>query len=81
MSERFVNAAKASRRNLSFQCTGCLKEDLARIEQAHQAGRRSPQGSNSTSGVPTCSQPRDVHSTWDWRDFAEWWIALIVVSR
>lgn len=38
MSERFVNTAKASRRNLSFHCTGCLKEDLARIEQAHQAG-------------------------------------------
>jgi hypothetical protein len=33
-----IDTKKAPRRELSFHCTGCLKEDLARIEAAHRAG-------------------------------------------
>jgi hypothetical protein len=33
-----INTKKAARRELSFHCTGCLKEDLAKIEAAHRAG-------------------------------------------
>lgn len=33
-----VDTRKAPRRELSFHCTGCLKEDLARIESSHRRG-------------------------------------------
>jgi len=33
-----INTKKAVRRELAFHCTGCLKEDLAKIEAAHRAG-------------------------------------------
>ena len=32
-----INTKKAARRELSFHCTGCLKEELARIEAAQRA--------------------------------------------
>lgn len=38
MSAPTVNTAKAPRRELSFHCTGCLKEELGRIDAAHRAG-------------------------------------------
>lgn len=38
MSASTGNAVKAARRELSFHCTGCLKEELARIEAAQRAG-------------------------------------------
>lgn len=33
-----IDTKKAARRELSFHCTGCLKEELARIEAAEAAG-------------------------------------------
>jgi hypothetical protein len=44
-----INTKKASRRELSFHCTGCLKEELAKIEAAHRAGKLSHTG-NWTAG-------------------------------
>ena len=44
-----INTKKASRRELSFHCTGCLKEELAKIESAHRAGKVSHTG-NWTEG-------------------------------
>lgn len=44
-----VNTKKAPRRELSFHCTGCLKEELARIESAHHRGTLAHTG-NWTPG-------------------------------
>ncbi len=44
-----INTKKAPRRELSFHCTGCLREELARIEEAHRAGRLTQTG-NWTPG-------------------------------
>ena len=44
-----IDTRKAARRELSFHCTGCLKEELARIEAAHRAGTLSHTG-NWTEG-------------------------------
>ena len=33
-----IDTRHAERRDLSFHCTGCLKEDLAKIEAVHRAG-------------------------------------------
>lgn len=44
-----VNTSKAPRRELSFHCTGCLKEDLAKIEAADRAGTLRVTG-NWTAG-------------------------------
>ena len=44
-----INTRKATRRELSFHCTGCLKEELAKIEAAHRAGKVSHTG-NWTEG-------------------------------
>jgi len=33
-----INTGKAPRRELAFRCTGCLKDELARIEASHRAG-------------------------------------------
>ena len=44
-----INTKKAARRELSFHCTGCLKEELARIEAAQRAGKLSHTG-NWTEG-------------------------------
>jgi hypothetical protein len=49
MSAQTVHAGKALRRELSFHCTGCLKEELARIESAHRAGTLRHTG-NWTAG-------------------------------
>jgi len=38
MSTSMIDTRRAPRRELSFHCTGCLKEELARIEAAHRAG-------------------------------------------
>ena len=38
MTKTAINTRKVPRRELSFHCTGCLKEELARIEAAHRAG-------------------------------------------
>lgn len=44
-----IDTKKAPRRELSFHCTGCLKEDLARLEAAHRAGTLRATG-NWTAG-------------------------------
>ncbi|MEY5031744.1 MAG: hypothetical protein RL354_775, partial [Planctomycetota bacterium] len=44
-----VNTKTAPRRELSFHCTGCLKEELARVEAAHVAGTLTHTG-NWTAG-------------------------------
>jgi hypothetical protein len=44
-----VNTKSAPRRELSFHCTGCLKEELARIEAASRSGSLSHTG-NWTAG-------------------------------
>jgi hypothetical protein len=44
-----INTKKAERRELSFHCTGCLKEDLAKIEGAYRAGSLRTTG-NWTAG-------------------------------
>ena len=44
-----INTKHAERRDLSFHCTGCLKEDLAKIEAAHRAGSLRTTG-NWTAG-------------------------------
>jgi hypothetical protein len=44
-----INTSKAPRRELSFHCTGCLKEDLAKIEAADRAGTLRVTG-NWTAG-------------------------------
>ena len=44
-----VNTKTAPRRELSFHCTGCLKEELARVEAAHAAGTLTHTG-NWTAG-------------------------------
>lgn len=44
-----INTKKAPRRPLSFHCTGCLKEELGRIESAHRAGTLGKTG-NWTPG-------------------------------
>jgi hypothetical protein len=49
MSAQTVHIGKAPRRELSFHCTGCLKEELARIEAAHRAGKLRQTG-NWTAG-------------------------------
>ena len=46
-----VNTKKAARRELSFHCTGCLKEELARIEAAHHAGKLSHTGNWSEGEI------------------------------
>lgn len=33
-----INTKRASRRELSFHCTGCLREELASLQAAHNAG-------------------------------------------
>lgn len=38
MSTSMIDTRRAPRRELSFHCTGCLKEELARIEAAHRSG-------------------------------------------
>lgn len=38
MINSMINTRKAARRPLSFHCTGCLKDELARIDAAHRAG-------------------------------------------
>lgn len=40
-----VDTKKAQRRELAFHCTGCLKEELARIEAAERDGRLTHTGS------------------------------------
>lgn len=44
-----VDTRKAPRRELSFHCTGCLKEDLARIEASHRRAAVATTG-NWTAG-------------------------------
>ena len=44
-----VSTKKAPRRELSFHCTGCVKEELARIESAHHRGTLAHTG-NWTPG-------------------------------
>jgi hypothetical protein len=44
-----IDTRKAQRRELAFHCTGCLKEDLARIEAADRAGTLRTTG-NWTAG-------------------------------
>lgn len=44
-----INTRKAERRELAFHCTGCLKEDLVRIEAAERAGTLRTTG-NWTAG-------------------------------
>jgi len=44
-----INTKKAPRRELSFHCTGCLREELDRIEAAQRAGTLV-QGGNWTPG-------------------------------
>ena len=44
-----INTSTAPRRELSFHCTGCLKEDLAKIEAADRAGTLRVTG-NWTAG-------------------------------
>ena len=44
-----INTRSAPRRELSFHCTGCLKEELARIEDAHRKGTLTHTG-NWTAG-------------------------------
>ena len=44
-----VDTRKAERRALSYHCTGCLKEDLAKIEAADRAGTLRTTG-NWTAG-------------------------------
>jgi len=48
-SANMINTKKAPRRELAFHCTGCLKEDLAKIEAAHRAGTLGTTG-NWTPG-------------------------------
>jgi len=49
MSASTVHTGHAPRRELSFHCTGCLKEELARIEAAERAGTLHHTG-NWTAG-------------------------------
>ncbi len=44
-----VNTKKAARRSLSFHCTKCVREELARLQAAHAAGTLSHTG-NWTEG-------------------------------
>ncbi len=44
-----IDTRKATRREPSYHCTGCLKEDLARIEAAERAGTLRTTG-NWTAG-------------------------------
>ncbi len=50
MSDAYrINTKNSPRRELAFHCTGCLKEDLAKIEAAHRAGTLGTTG-NWTPG-------------------------------
>jgi hypothetical protein len=44
-----INTKHAERRDLSFHCTGCLKEDLAQLEAGYRAGTLRTTG-NWTAG-------------------------------
>jgi len=49
MNSTPIDTRKAERRELAFHCTGCLKEDLAKIEAADRAGTLRVTG-NWTAG-------------------------------
>ena len=46
-----INTRKAARRELSFHCTGCLREELARIEAAQREGKLSHTGNWSEGEI------------------------------
>lgn len=51
MSQNTIDTRKAARRELSFHCTGCLKEELAKIEAAHRAGKVTHTGNWSEGQI------------------------------
>ncbi len=51
MTTATINTKKAPRRELAFHCSGCLREELARIDEAHAAGTLTHTGNWSEGEI------------------------------